>query len=247
MAHGTIKPRPVWRPSPADAWASDAPASTFCSMNLATFVQGHEDRSPVERSLITALSCNKTHSSREGEIPQLQILAPNLLKTSAWRRIRAGPAGPEVLSVRPVAPAGVQAAVVACLFAALPARAQTVGPELDLRPGQEITFAVAAADGRVTLGPARVSKPGTAQPKDGEITVAVVKHGLSPYADLTAREKTADPVDFIATGLVGGIKVDEVRLCGRLDAPATNRIASGSWRVSLNLFSIRQSGQDCRQ
>ncbi len=173
----------------------------------------------------------------------MQILAPKPLKTNAWRRIRAGP---RVLSARLGAP-GVQAALVACLFAALPARAQSVGPELDLRPGQEITFAVAAADGRVTLGPARVSKPGTAQPKDGEITVAVVKHGLSPYADLTAREKTADPVDFIATGLVGGIKVDEVRLCGRLDAPATNRIASGSWRVSLNRFSIRQSGQDCRQ
>src|SRR5271165_1871428 len=246
-AWDAVKPRPVWRrPSPADAWTSDAPASTFCSMNLATFVQGHEDRCPVERSFITALTCNKIRSSREGEKPQLQILAPNLLKTNAWRRIRAGPAGPRVLSARLGAP-GVQAALVACLFAALPARAQSVGPELDLRPGQEITFAVATADGRVTVGPARVSKPGTAQPKDGEITVAVVKHGLSPYADLTAREKTADPVDFIATGLVGGIKVDEVRLCGRLDAPATNRIASGSWRVSLNRFSIRQSGQDCRQ
>lgn len=125
--------------------------------------------------------------------------------------------------------------------------AQSPGATVDLKPGQELTIPVAIADGRVTLGPARASKPGTAQPKDGEITVAVVKHGLSPYAELTAREKTADPVDFIATGLVGGIKVDEVRLCGRLEASATNRIASGSWRVSLNRFSIRQSGQDCRQ
>jgi len=77
--------------------------------------------------------------------------------------------------------------------------------------------------------------------------VSFVKHGLSPYAELTASEKTAAPVDFVATGLVGDIKIDEVRLCGQIDAPATNRIASGAWRVSLNRFSVRQSGQDCRQ
>ena len=146
--------------------------------------------------------------------------------------------------------AGVVLPLGAYLFAlAVPAdtRAQALGPALDLRPNQEITFPVAIADGRVTLGPARASKPGSAQPRDGEITVALVKHGLAPYADLTAREKTSEPVDFIATGLVGNIKIDEVRLCGRLEAPATNRIGSGSWRVSLNRFSIRQSGQDCRQ
>jgi len=75
----------------------------------------------------------------------------------------------------------------------------------------------------------------------------VVKHGLSPYAELTATEKTSEPVDFGATGLIGDIKIDEVVLCGQVDAPAKNRISSGSWRVSLNRFSVRQSGQDCRQ
>ena len=75
----------------------------------------------------------------------------------------------------------------------------------------------------------------------------MVKHGLSPYAEITASEKTSEPVDFVATGLIGDIKIDEVVLCGQIDGPATNRIASGSWRVSLNRFSIRQSGQDCRQ
>ncbi len=74
----------------------------------------------------------------------------------------------------------------------------------------------------------------------------MVKHGLSPYADLTASEKTPAPVDFVATGLIGDIKIDEVVLCGRLDAPTTSRIASGSWRISLNRFSVRQEGQDCR-
>ncbi len=115
---------------------------------------------------------------------------------------------------------------------------------VDLKPGQQVTFPVAVANGRVTLGVALASKPGAAQPKDGEITVSFVKHGLSPYADLTATEKTSDPVDFVATGLIGDIKIDEVVICGRLDAPAANRIASGSWRVSLNRFSVRHGGQE---
>jgi hypothetical protein len=125
--------------------------------------------------------------------------------------------------------------------------AQPLGPSLELKPGQETTFAAAIADGRVALGPARLSKPGAAQPKDGEITVAVVKRGLSPYADLTATEKTSDPVDFVATALIGDIKIDEIVVCGRLDAPATARIASGAWRVSLNRFSVRPNGESCRR
>jgi hypothetical protein len=48
--------------------------------------------------------------------------------------------------------------------------------------------------------------------------VSVVKHDSSPYADLTASEKTSAPVDFVATGLIGNIKIDEVKICGRLDA-----------------------------
>jgi hypothetical protein len=63
---------------------------------------------------------------------------------------------------------------------------------------------------------------------------------------LTASEKTSAPVDFIATGLIGDIKLDEVRLCGRLDAPSTTRIYSGSWRISLNRFAVDQDGQACR-
>ena len=126
------------------------------------------------------------------------------------------------------------------------AYAQEVGPMLDLRPEQEVTFPVAIVDGRVTLGPARVSKTGTAEPKDGEITVSVVRNGSSPYADLTASEKTSAPVDFIATGLIGDIKIDEVRLCGRLDAPSSTRIYSGSWRISLNRFAVSQDRQGCR-
>ncbi len=140
-------------------------------------------------------------------------------------------------------------ALSACLAVAVShaAPAQEVGPSLALRPGQETTFAVTVSDGRVTLGTARLSKPGGGQPKDGEITVSLVKHGLAPYADLSATEKTSEPIDFVATGLIGDIKIDEIVVCGRLDAPATGRIASGAWRISLNRFSVRPGGAECRR
>lgn len=142
-------------------------------------------------------------------------------------------------------------ALGALLFAIAVSReaacAQNLGPTLDLKPGQEMTFPVSIADGRVTFGSARASRPGTASPKAGEITVNVVKQGLSPYAELTASEKTPAPVDFVATGLIGDIKIDEVKLCGRLDGPTSTRIYSGSWRISLNRFSVRQSDQECQQ
>ena len=137
----------------------------------------------------------------------------------------------------------------AAFASAAPPGAKSAPPpatSIDLKPGQEVIFPVAIADGKVTLGAARASKAGAgaAEPKDGEITVSFVRHGLSPYADLTATERTSQPVDFVATGLIGDIKIDEVVICGRLDAPASNRIASGSWRVSLNRFSVRQTGRE---
>jgi hypothetical protein len=138
------------------------------------------------------------------------------------------------------------ALALALALPSIAASAQDLAPTLDLKPGQEVTVPVAIVDGKVKLGPARASKVGSAQPRDGEITVGVIKQGLSPYAQLKASEKTPAPVDFIATGLIGNIKIDEVRLCGRLDAPASTRIASGSWRVSLNRFAVRPEGQECR-
>jgi hypothetical protein len=135
------------------------------------------------------------------------------------------------------------------LAGALPravALSQDLGPTVDLRPGQEVTFPVTIADGKVVPGPARVSKPGAAAPKDGEITVGFVKQGLSPYAMLTANEKTSAPIDFIAAGLIGNIKIDEVKLCGRLEAPSSTRIASGSWRIALSRFSVGEGLQACR-
>ena len=122
---------------------------------------------------------------------------------------------------------------------------EDLGPTVELKPGQEIAFPVAIVDGHVTPGKARLLRPGAAGPKDSEITVSVVKHDSSPYADLTASEKTSAPVDFVATGLVGNIKIDEVKLCGRLNAPTSAHIYSGSWRILLNRFSVRQGGEAC--
>ena len=125
------------------------------------------------------------------------------------------------------------------------AGAEGLGPTVELKPGQEIAFSVAIADGHVTPGKARLLRSDAASVGDGEITVSVVKHGSSPYADLTASEKTSAPVDFVATGLIGDIKIDEVKLCGRLDAPTSAHIYSGSWRISLNRFSVGHGGEAC--
>ncbi len=147
-----------------------------------------------------------------------------------WRIFAASVVLASGASLASVAPSGAKSA---------PTPATTI----NLKPGQEVVFSVAIADGKVTLGLARASRAGAAPPKDGEIAVSFVRHGLSPYADLSATEKTSQPVDFVATGLIGDIKIDEIVICGRLDAPASNRIASGSWRVSLNRFSVRRTGQ----
>jgi hypothetical protein len=125
-------------------------------------------------------------------------------------------------------------------------RAEDLGPTVELKPGQEIAFPVAIVDDRVMLGKPRLSRPGATQPKDGEIAVNVVKHDASPYADLTASEKTPAPVDFVATGLIGNIKIDEVKLCGRLNAATSAHIYSGSWRISLNRFSVGHGGEPCQ-
>jgi hypothetical protein len=124
-------------------------------------------------------------------------------------------------------------------------RAEDLGPTVELKPGQEIAFPVAIVDGGVMLGKPRLLRPGAVQPKDGEIMVSVVKHDPSPYADLTVSEKTSAPVDFFATGLIGNIKIDEVKICGRLDALTSAHIYSRSGRISLNRFSVGQGGEAC--
>ena len=116
-----------------------------------------------------------------------------------------------------------------------------------LKAGQEVTLPVAIQGDRVILGAARPSKLGAAQPRDGEITV-----GLTPgdkktlYSQVIVTEKTAVPIDFVATGLIGEIKIDERVICGRLDQPTSVHIGSVSWRVSLNTFEVGKGGGPCR-
>ena len=140
------------------------------------------------------------------------------------------------------------AILVAGLGVMLGARGAASGdakaPKLDLKAGEELTIPVAIVDGHVTLGAPKSSKLGTAQPRDGEITV-----GLGPgdkktlLSQVLVTEKTSAPVDFVATGLIGEIKIDERVICGRTDAPVAMHIGSVSWRVSLNTFTVGKDGK----
>jgi hypothetical protein len=139
------------------------------------------------------------------------------------------------------------AALAALMVSAVCARAAPAagGPaqSFSLKAGEEVTLPITVQDQRVVLGAPRQSKLGTAQPKDGEITV-----GLTPgdkktlYSQVVVVEKTAVPIDFVATGLIGEIKIDERVICGRLDQPTTMHIGSVSWRVSLNSFEVGKGG-----
>jgi hypothetical protein len=139
------------------------------------------------------------------------------------------------------------ATLAAALLAAVGARAAPTagGPaqSFSLKAGEEVTLPITIQDQRVVLGVPRQSKLGTAQPKDGEITV-----GLTPgdkktlYSQVLVTEKTAVPIDFVATGLIGEIKIDERVICGRLDQPTSVHIGSVSWRVSLNTFEVGKGG-----
>ena len=115
------------------------------------------------------------------------------------------------------------------------AGAEGLGPTVELKPGQEIAFSVAIADGHVTPG-ARASGVtrgfGRRRRDHGRRRQTRFLALCRP----TASEKTSAPVDFVATGLIGNIKIDEVKLCGRLDAPTLAHIYSGSWRISLTGF-----------
>jgi hypothetical protein len=127
---------------------------------------------------------------------------------------------------------------------AAPAADRPAAP-IYLRAGQEVTLPVMIQGDRVILGVPRLSKLGTARPRPGEITIGLTPGDKDLYAHVIATERTAVPIDFVATGLVGEIKIDERVLCGRLDQPFSVHIGSVSWRVSLNTFEVGKGGE-CR-
>jgi hypothetical protein len=116
----------------------------------------------------------------------------------------------------------------------------------DLKPGQELTIPIAIVDGHVVAGTPRLSKLGTSKPNDGEIVVGLTPAPLGSWLEtVTATEKTAQPIDFLATGVNAYVKIDEAEICGRLDAPTSAPITAASWRVWLNGFEIGKGGPNC--
>jgi len=118
-------------------------------------------------------------------------------------------------------------------------------PPMDLHAEQELTIPVTVVDGKVVTGAPRLSKLGAADPKDGEITIGLTSGDKDYRAILLLVEKTSVPIDFLATGLNGGTKIDEAVLCGRLDGPSSAHIGSIPWRVSLHAFEVGK-GQPCQ-
>jgi len=115
----------------------------------------------------------------------------------------------------------------------------------DLKPGQELTIPISIVDGHVTTGAPRASKLGASQPQDGEITVGLERQQGTLYNQIAVVEKTAQPINFLVTGLNGGVKIDETEICGRLDAPLKAHIGSVPWRFWLNGFEVGKGAGSC--
>ena len=111
-----------------------------------------------------------------------------------------------------------------------------------LKAGQELTFAITVANGVATPGPAALGRLGGAEAKDGELVVGLTPRDKDLYSQVMVTEKTSVPVDFVATGHIGEIVIDERVICGRLGAPFAQRIGGVSWTVELHDFTV---GKPC--
>ena len=74
-------------------------------------------------------------------------------------------------------------------------------------------------------------------PQAGEISVGLTPRDKELYSQLVIVERTSTPVDFVATGHIGEIVIDEREVCGRTDAPFQQRIGGTSWTVVLRDFA----------
>ncbi len=115
----------------------------------------------------------------------------------------------------------------------------------DVKPGMELTVPIAIVDGKAVAGVPRLDKLGASPPNDGEITVGLERQQGTLYNEITVTEKTAQPIDFLVTGLNGGTKIDETEICGRLDAPLKAHIGSVPWRFWLNGFEVGKGAGSC--
>jgi len=115
----------------------------------------------------------------------------------------------------------------------------------DVKPGTELTIPIAIVDGKAVAGDPRVAALGASPPKDGEITVGLDRIKGEFYNQVTVTEKTAQPINFLVTGLNGGTKIDETEICGRLDGPIVSRVGSVPWRFWVNGFEVGKGGGSC--
>jgi len=131
----------------------------------------------------------------------------------------------------------------AALRRAAPPRLKT--QPFDVKPGTELTIPIAIVDGKAVAGVPRAAKLGASQPTDGEITVGLEREQGTLYNQIAVVEKTAQPINFLVTGLNGGVKIDETEICGRLDAPIAAHIGSVPWRFWLNGFEVGKGAGSC--
>ncbi|MGD1037914.1 MAG: hypothetical protein ABR878_12125 [Roseiarcus sp.] len=125
------------------------------------------------------------------------------------------------------------------------ARVEQKPAPFDVKAGTELTIPIAIVDGKAVAGAPRASKLGAGQPKDGEITVGLEREQGTLYNQIAVVEKTAQPINFLVTGLNGGVKIDETEICGRLDAPIAAHIGSVPWRFWLNGFEVGKGAGSC--
>ena len=123
--------------------------------------------------------------------------------------------------------------------------ADPLKPDVVIHAPGDFTVSVTFVNDLAVLGEPKPAKVGAGAPQDGEILVSVAPSGLAPYAKFTVVEKTPGPVDFVITGLIDTIKIDEVEVCGRLGAPIAGKIAAGAHRLSLNRFAPQKDGASC--
>ena len=131
---------------------------------------------------------------------------------------------------------------VFAIFAAAVSDAQENAKPLALKQGQAVAFTILVADGKTTLGTPRLGKAGALEPADGEIVVSLTLRGKDDYSQLVIVEKSATPVDFLATAYIDKIVIDEREICGRLGAPFQQHIAGNSWKVVLREFAVGKGG-----
>ncbi len=115
----------------------------------------------------------------------------------------------------------------------------------DLKTGMELTIPIAIVDGKAVAGVPRLAKLGASPPNDGEITVGLEREQGTLYNQIAVVEKTAQPINFLVTGLNGDIKIDETEICGRLDAPIAAHIGSVPWQFRLNGFEVGKGAGSC--